>query len=73
MWRAIDIVRDGGSSLLRPPRSARSAGFSLIELMIGVAIVGIMAAIAVPTFKSYVYRGRATEAVTVLNEMLYLI
>jgi prepilin-type N-terminal cleavage/methylation domain-containing protein len=50
-------------------RHARSAGFTTIELLIGVAIVGIMAAIAVPTYKSYVYRGRVTEAVTVLNEI----
>jgi prepilin-type N-terminal cleavage/methylation domain-containing protein len=50
-------------------RHLRSAGFTTIELLIGVAIVGILAAIAVPTFKSYVYRGRVTEAVTVLNEI----
>ena len=47
----------------------RSAGFTTIELLIGVAIVGILAALAVPTFKGYVYRGRVSEAVTVLNEI----
>ena len=50
-------------------RHPRSAGFTTIELLIGVAIVGILAAIAVPTFKSYVYRSRVTEAVTILNEI----
>jgi len=50
-------------------RHLRSAGFTTIELLIGVAIVGIMAAIAVPTFKSYVYRGRVSEAVPILNEI----
>ena len=50
-------------------RHLRSVGFTTIELLIGVAIVGILAAIAVPTFKSYVYRGRVTEAVTILNEI----
>jgi len=50
-------------------RHLRSSGFTTIELLIGVAIVGILAAIAVPTFKSYVYRGRVTEAVTILNEI----
>jgi type II secretory pathway pseudopilin PulG len=37
--------------------------------MIGVVIVGILAAVAIPSFKGYVYRGRVTEAVTVLNEI----
>jgi type II secretory pathway pseudopilin PulG len=37
--------------------------------LIGVAIVGILATLAVPTFKGYVYRGRVSEAVTVLNEI----
>ena len=37
--------------------------------MVGVAIVGILAAVAIPSFKGYIYRGRVTEAVTVLNEI----
>jgi type II secretory pathway pseudopilin PulG len=37
--------------------------------MIGVVIVGILAALAIPTFKGYVYRGRVTEAVRILNEI----
>jgi prepilin-type N-terminal cleavage/methylation domain-containing protein len=47
----------------------RSPGFTTIELLIGVAIVGVLAALAVPTFKSYVYRARVSEAVTVLSEI----
>jgi len=50
-------------------RHLRSAGFTTIELLIGVAIVGILAALAIPSFKSYVYKGRVTEAVTILNEI----
>ncbi len=50
-------------------RHLRSAGFTTIELLVGVAIVGILAAVAIPSFKGYVYRGRVTEAVTVLNEI----
>jgi len=49
-------------------RSRRSQrGFSLMELMIVVAITGILAAIAIPTFTGYVYKSRTSEAVQFLG------
>lgn len=51
-------------------RSRRSqSGFTLMELMITVAIVGILATIAVPSFVSYIHRSRTTEATSFLAEI----
>ena len=53
--------------------ATRVRGFTLIELMIVIAIIAILAALALPAYQDYVVRSRVSEATVMADELKTLV
>lgn len=67
--RSVELTTKEQGDYVPTRERADRQGFSLIELMITIAILGILAAIAIPAFTSYMARSKTSEATSNLDEM----
>jgi len=68
---SIDIIKNLAATMLSTKKChfVSESGFTLIELMIVVAIVGVLAIIAIPQYQKFISKTQATRVVNELGQL----
>jgi type IV pilus assembly protein PilE len=64
---ADEVIMKIGTASNRQARQSHK-GFTLIEVMVVMAIIGILSAIALPSYTDYIIRGKLTDATNALSD-----
>ncbi len=67
--RAIMAERSGGRTGLRSRERARTAGFTLIEMLVVIGIIVLLASITIPVMSSVAKKQKLTETVTLIARL----